>query len=112
MSDEKANINIPEISVNLLIKQLSGLYAGAINSGAPLKTLPTPFLWGPAGVGKSEGVTQLAEKLHDLTGKTVSVSVVHLLLFSPVDLRGVPVADDGPVIVAQQRLGRPLRAVP
>lgn len=94
MSENSISINIPEISIDLLIKNLSELYAGAIGSNVPLRELPTPFLWGPAGVGKSEGVSQLAERLCSETGKKVNVSVVHLLLFSPVDLRGVPVADE------------------
>lgn len=94
MSEDSDSINIPEISIAHLIKNLSGLYAGAIGSDVPLKELPTPFLWGPAGVGKSQGVAQFAQRIRDLTGKKVNVSVVHLLLFSPVDLRGVPVADE------------------
>ena len=61
--------------------------------GISLKSIPTPFLWGPPGVGKSEGVRQLAERIEKNTGKRVIVTDVRLLLFSPVDLRGVPVAD-------------------
>ena len=90
---ENTNINIPSTTVSGFTKVLAEIYAGAVSSGADLKALPTPFLWGPPGVGKSEGVRQLAELLEQKTGKSVRVTDVRLLLFSPVDLRGVPVAD-------------------
>lgn len=91
---ENENMNIPVMSVSGVVKQLSDLYGHAIKAGVPLKMLPTPFFWGAAGVGKSDGVKQLAEELQKKTGKKVNVTDVRLLLFSPVDLRGVPVADE------------------
>jgi len=54
----------------------------------------SPFLWGPPGVGKSDGVKELAKKLEDNTGKKITVTDIRLLLFSPIDLRGVPIADE------------------
>ncbi len=87
------NMNIPEVSVNELTAFLSDLYINALGNGCDLRTLPTPFIWGAAGVGKSQGVTQIAENIKKETGRNVSVTDVRLLLFSPVDLRGVPVAD-------------------
>ena len=89
----QASSNIPEVSVSELTDLLSALYVRAIKSSCPLKALPTPFIWGAAGVGKSQGVTQIAENIEKETGKKVYVTDVRLLLFSPVDLRGVPVAD-------------------
>jgi len=91
---ENQNLNIPDISVAELVKQLCSLYGGATEAGIPYSLLPTPFLWGPAGIGKSDGVKQLAALLAENTGKRVAVTDVRLLLFSPVDLRGVPVADE------------------
>ena len=91
---ENQNMNIPTLSVSGVVKHLSELYGNAIETGIPFKALPTPFFWGAAGVGKSDGVKQLATELHNRTGKTVRVTDVRLLLFSPVDLRGVPVADE------------------
>ncbi len=87
------NMNIPEVSVNELTELLSDLYVRAVSSGCDLRMLPTPFIWGAAGVGKSQGVSQIAENIRKETGKDVFVTDVRLLLFSPVDLRGVPVAD-------------------
>ena len=51
------------------------------------------LLMGPPGIGKSDTVRQLAAGLEEGTGKKVVVTDVRLLLFSPVDLRGVPVPD-------------------
>ena len=88
-----SEMNIPRLTVTWTVELLAGLYTRALTSGRPLRSIPTPFFWGPAGVGKSQGVEQLAEKLRRSTGKKVAVTDVRLLLFSPVDLRGVPVAD-------------------
>ena len=94
MNPENTNLNIPNVSVSELVGRLGALYGHAVENGVPFRSLPTPFLWGPAGIGKSEGVRQLAALLEKETGKTVTVTDVRLLLFSPVDLRGVPVADE------------------
>jgi len=93
MKTETIQMNIPRQSISTIVDRLSTLYLGAIENKIPFKSLPTPFLWGAAGVGKSEGVYQLAENIQKKTGKTTKVTDVRLLLFSPVDLRGVPVAD-------------------
>ena len=93
MKDAQNMMNIPELSVNEMVEELLALYNGAIRAGIPFRVLPTPFLWGPPGVGKSEGIRQLARKLEDQNGVRSVVTDVRLLLFSPVDLRGVPMAD-------------------
>lgn len=94
MSDEIKALNIPNVTVSETIARLAELYANAIRKCVALKKLPTPFLWGAAGVGKSDGIHQLAEKLEQMTEKKVFVTDIRLLLFSPIDLRGVPVADE------------------
>ena len=86
-------INIPSLSVKELINEMSALYNAVIQSGISFKEVPAAMLWGAPGVGKSEAVYQVAANLEKATGKRVSVTDVRLLLFSPVDLRGVPVAD-------------------
>ncbi len=58
------------------------------------KKVPTVMLWGQPGIGKSEGVRRMAERLQTETKKTVHVKDVRLLLYNPVDLRGIPVPDD------------------
>ena len=87
-------MNIPSLSVSHVIKRLTKLYCGAINHGISLKNFFTPFLWGAAGVGKSAGVYQLAELIQEETGKTTTVTDIRLLLYSPVDLKGIPSADE------------------
>jgi hypothetical protein len=55
--------------------------------------VPTQMLWGPPGIGKSAGIHQVAKDVEEETGKQVNVQDVRLLLFNPVDLRGIPTAD-------------------
>lgn len=90
---EENGMNIPVMTVEDAKKNLLKMYSGAFEKEIMLKKLPTPFFWGPPGVGKTESVFQLANELETLTNRTVTVTDVRLLLFSPVDLRGVPVAD-------------------
>jgi hypothetical protein len=52
------------------------------------------MLWGPPGVGKSQGIRQVAKKIEEDTGKRVEITDVRLLLFNPVDLRGIPTANE------------------
>lgn len=85
--------NIPSLTVNEAIAQLADVYSGLISSGLPLKTMPSVMLWGPPGVGKSQGVRQLAEELRARTGLDCRVTDVRLLLFNPIDLRGIPTAN-------------------
>ena len=84
---------IPRVTVNTLVRELGGIYTAAVKSGWPLKRIPTPMLWGPPGVGKSAGAEQLAAAIETGTGKRAAVTEVRLLLFSPIDLRGIPVAN-------------------
>lgn len=88
------NMNILSLSVDEAVLDLSNLYINLINNNIPLGTIPSPFLWGPPGVGKSDAVREIGKKIEEKTAKKVNVTDVRLLLFSPVDLRGVPVADE------------------
>lgn len=93
MKTEKETNNIPTVSVSDLVDKLFKIYSMAIKNNVKFINLPTPFLWGAAGVGKSSAIYELADKIESETDKTVKVTDIRLLLFSPVDLRGVPVAD-------------------
>jgi hypothetical protein len=76
-----------------MVEQLGSLYASTIRQGTPIYSVPAVMLWGSPGVGKSQGVRQLASYIQDATGKKVVVTDVRLLLFNPIDLRGIPTAD-------------------
>jgi len=89
-----SNMYIPEMPVTNAINELATIYIPLINGNLSYASIPSPFLWGPPGVGKSDGINELAELLSDRTGKKVIVTDIRLLLFSPIDLRGVPVADE------------------
>ena len=54
---ENTNINIPAATVDGFIETLAMVYTAALKAKISLKSIPTPFLWGPPGVGKSEGVS-------------------------------------------------------
>lgn len=82
-----------QLTVGQMAALLSDAFSGLIQSGCPLRQFPSVMLWGPPGVGKSQGVRQIAEALRQRTGKRVVVTDVRLLLFNPVDLRGIPTAN-------------------
>lgn len=85
--------NISSLSVTSLINELGTLYTAMIRQNMNLTKAPGAFLWGPPGIGKSAAVHQIADNIERDTGKRVQVTDVRLLLFSPIDLRGVPMAD-------------------
>ncbi len=92
MTEEKSN-NLPKMSVGKMAEMLAYSYSKTIEKGLPLSSMPSLMLWGAPGVGKSQGVREIAGKLESSTGKRVVVKDVRLLLFNPIDLRGIPVAN-------------------
>lgn len=92
MSDIKLT-NIPSMTVGKMVKKLSDAYSMVINKGLPIRTMPSVMLWGPPGVGKSQAVRQIAKEIEVNTGKIVHVTDVRLLLFNPIDLRGIPTSN-------------------
>ena len=81
------------VTVEQLVYYLSNAYAAVIENELPFKSLPSVMLWGSPGVGKSQGVRQIASNVQQRTGKQVNITDVRLLLFNPVDLRGIPTAN-------------------
>lgn len=71
---------------------LPGIYKTHQNN-TPLRSFPSVMLWGPPGIGKSQGVREIADNIKAKTGKKVHITDVRLLLFNPVDLRGIPTAN-------------------
>ena len=97
MTDNETNLTL--LNVNQIVSLLSRAYIKLIKNGTPLKSFPSVMLWGPPGIGKSQGVREIACNIQAKTGKKVSITDVRLLLFNPVDLRGIPTtnADKTPV---------------
>ena len=81
------------VTVEQFVQKLSNAYSTIVEGGIPLQKLPSVMLWGPPGIGKSQGVRQIAAQVHAETGKRVDITDVRLLLFNPVDLRGIPTAN-------------------
>ena len=92
MSEIKLS-NVPSLSVDKVIRLLADSYSTVIGKGLPLGTIPSVMLWGPPGVGKSQAVRQIADRIGQETSKRVYVTDVRLLLFNPIDLRGIPTSD-------------------
>lgn len=92
MSEIKMN-GLPSMSVGEMAEKLAYSYSEIIKKGLPLKSMPSVMLWGAPGVGKSQGVREIASGIEKSTGKRVVVKDVRLLLFNPIDLRGIPVAN-------------------
>ncbi len=82
------------MNIQAMVDMLSEAYTALIRTEAPLRSFPSVMLWGPPGVGKSQGVRALAERIRENTGKECVVTDVRLLLFNPVDLRGIPTANE------------------
>ena len=95
MSDAKIikTENIPQMNVDRLISELTTAYCNIINGGLPIKTFPSVMLWGPPGVGKSQAVRQLGKEIERNTNRKTYITDVRLLLFNPIDLRGIPTAN-------------------
>ena len=73
-----ANLNVPPISVGKLIDQLSSYYERVILNHVDLKQVRAVFLWGKPGVGKSESVGQIAERIRKSTKRNVEVRELRL----------------------------------
>ncbi|MCH5350897.1 MAG: AAA family ATPase [Clostridiales bacterium] len=84
--------DIPSMSVGRAVELLSRSYTAVIKKGLPMRTFPSVMLWGPPGIGKSQAVRQIAREI-ECIGKKAVVTDVRLLLFNPIDLRGIPTAN-------------------
>ena len=86
--------NVPSVNVGEAVARLSEMYCKVLGAGLSADSVPSVMLWGAPGVGKSQGVRQIAERIEACTGKAVHVTDVRLLLFNPIDLRGIPTANE------------------
>ncbi len=93
MKEDIKYTDVPSMTVSKAVETLSKAYIQVIGKGI-IKTFPSVMLWGAPGVGKSQAVRQIAEEIEKATGKKVSITDVRLLLFNPIDLRGIPTANE------------------
>ena len=85
--------HISVLSVDNAVDTLSSIYVSAIKSNIAFKDIPSIMLWGAPGVGKSQAIRQVATKIENETKLKCVVTDVRLLLFNPIDLRGIPTAN-------------------
>ena len=93
MREEILNESVPVMNVDEMTGLFGKAYSRLINNGVSVKEFPSVMLWGPPGVGKSQGVREIARYIERETGKRTIITDVRLLLFNPVDLRGIPTAN-------------------
>lgn len=89
-----AKLNAAAMTVDKIVNTLSDAFVGILEKGLPAKTFPSVMLWGAPGVGKSQAIRQIADEIAARTGKRTEVTDVRLLLFNPIDLRGIPTANE------------------
>ena len=89
-----SDTGISTMNVDAMVNMLSKTYISLLKNGIPFREFPSVMLWGAPGVGKSQGVQQIAAKVRKHSGKEVRITDVRLLLFNPVDLRGIPTSNE------------------
>ena len=94
MAEKVKLAEIPSMTVQKVVNKLSKAYVSLIKNNTPLSKYPSVMLWGQPGVGKSAAIHQIKEVIEKETGKHVDVRDVRLLLFNPIDLRGIPFPDE------------------
>ena len=62
---------IRALNVNQMIAMLSQVYISLLSTGVPFQAFPSVMLWGPPGVGKSQGVREIASEIERRTDKEV-----------------------------------------
>lgn len=81
------------ISINKLVSTLTNVYKKMIDENINYRLFPSVMLWGQPGVGKSDAIKEIKQNLTETTNKKIVVTDVRLLLFNPIDLRGIPTVD-------------------
>ena len=93
MKNEVKLHDMDSITIDRVIDILSTSYSKLILNKLNLDLFPSVMLWGQPGIGKSVGVKQIAKNIESATKKKVVITDVRLLLFNPIDLRGIPTAN-------------------
>jgi len=85
--------SLPSMSITNVVNLLSMSYINLILNKKSPAIMPSVMLWGAPGLGKSQAVRQIAREIEEKTEKKVNVTDVRLLLFNPIDLRGIPTSN-------------------
>jgi len=94
----KSSQNAIESEPELTIENVQNLLTTYITNMETMPKLKNKqkssfMLWGAPGLGKSDSVKNIAKQVEKKVGKQVEITDVRLILFNPVDLRGIPVPD-------------------
>ncbi len=81
-----------KVSTTELVEILGNSFTKYILNDRPIDH-PAVFLKGSPGIGKSDAIKQIKINLEKNTKKKVNLIDIRLILFNPVDLRGIPVAN-------------------
>ena len=85
--------SLPTMSITKVVNLLSMSYTNLILNKKSPAIMPSVMRWGAPGLGKSQAVRQIAREIEEKTEKKVNVTDVRLLLFNPIDLRGIPTSN-------------------
>jgi DNA polymerase III delta prime subunit len=88
----KSTNDVVEVTTDGLIDLLTKSFT-LFTMSNQIKEHPSVFLHGQPGVGKSQAVIEIARQLEKNTGLKTYVTDIRLLLFTPVDLRGIPIVN-------------------
>ena len=82
MTDNETNLTL--LNVNQIVSLLSRAYIKLIKNGTPLKSFPSVMLWGPPGIGKSQGVREIAGNIQATKPQLIRMSRLLLIAMSPL----------------------------
>lgn len=86
------NLDLISLSTDEVIQMLDSSFSMFIKNSL-IDEHPSVFLHGQPGVGKSQAVYKIASRIGEKFNIHTEVIDIRLLLFNPVDLRGIPIAD-------------------
>ncbi len=81
-----------KVSTTELVEILSDSFTKYILYDRPINH-PAVFLKGSPGIGKSDAIKEVKINLEKTMQKQVNLIDIRLILFNPVDLRGIPIAN-------------------
>ncbi len=92
MSNSIKPNEVLQLSAGAFIQCVTKSLFSFVKAGS-IKQHPAIFVIGQPGIGKSQSIKRIKDELEILSEKEVVVTDVRLLLFNPIDLRGIPIAD-------------------